>query len=321
LELAMGRDYYGTICVGRDATDEELKNGYRTVAMKWHPQKNPNRKEEAESKFREIAEAYDVLIDPVKRARYDQYGEDGLKNGTMELNSEFRGYQYVGDPFALFQKFFGSVSPFAEVTEMVNQGTGLAPRTLSKTAEDSLEMELSCTLEELYEGVTKKVAIERSRIRPDGRSVSTDKKLFTVPIRKGWRAGTRLTFKGEGHQTHPKIAAGDLVFVVVEEPHPNFVRAGNDLVYTHKVSLCESLIGHTLNVTTLDKNVLSLHIPEVTSPAYEKRLRCRGMPNPEAPEDMGDLVIRWDIAFPKTITSEEKASISAVLKKTEEASA
>jgi DnaJ family protein B protein 4 len=315
----MGRDYYGSLGVSRDATDEELKNGYRTVSMKWHPQKNPNRKEEAEAKFREIAEAYDVLIDPVKRARYDQYGEDGLKNGSMELTSEFRGYQYVGDPFALFQKFFGSVSPFAEVTQMLNQGTGLGPRTLPKTAEDALEMELPCTLEELYEGVTKKVAIERTRIRPDGRSQHTDKKLFTVPIRKGWRAGTRLTFKGEGHQTHPKITAGDLVFVVVEEPHANFTREGLDLVYNHKINLCDALIGHTLNVTTLDKNVLSLHVPEVASPSYEKRLRCRGMPDPEHPDDIGDLVIRWEISFPTTLSSVEKSSISTVLKKTEEA--
>merc|ERR1711904_653575 len=203
----------------------------------------------------------------------------------------------------------------------VNQGTGLAPRTLSKTVEENLEMELPCTLEELYEGTTKKVAIERTRIRPDGRSSHTDKKLFTVPIRKGWRAGTRLTFKGEGNQTHAKIAPGDLVFVIVEEPHANFVRAGNDLVYTHKVSLCESLIGHTLNVTTLDKNVRSLHIPEVASPSYEKRLRCRGMPNPEVPDEMGDLIIRWDISFPKTLSPEEKNSISSVLKKFEEAEA
>lgn len=317
----MGRDYYGAIGVSRDASDEELKNGYRTVAMKWHPQKNPNRKEEAEAKFREIAEAYDVLIDPTKRARYDQYGEDGLKNGTMELNSEFRGYQYVGDPFALFQKFFGSVSPFAEVTAMLSEGTGLAPRTLPKTVEENLEMELPCTLEELYEGTTKKVAIERTRIRPDGRSSHTDKKLFTVPIRKGWMAGTRLTFNGEGHQTHPKITAGNLVFVIVEEPHPNFVRAGNELIYTHKISLCESLIGHTLNVTTLDKNVLSLHIPEVASPSYEKRLRCRGMPDPQNPDEMGDLVIRWDISFPTTLSTADKQSISAVLKNTEEAEA
>lgn len=315
----MGRDYYGALGVSRDASDEELKNGYRTVAMKWHPQKNPNRKEEAEAKFREIAEAYDVLIDPGKRARYDQYGEDGLKNGTVEFNAEFRGYQYVGDPFALFQKFFGSVSPFAEVSALLNQGGGLATRSLPKTAENALEMELPCTLEELYEGVTKKVAIERNRIRPDGRSQFTDKKLFTVPIRKGWKAGTRLTFKGEGHQTHPKIIAGDLVFVVVEVPHTSFVREGCDLVYTHKISLCEALVGHTLNVTTLDKNVLSLHVPEVASPAYEKRLRCRGLPDPEHPDELGDLVIRWDISFPKALGSGEKNSLTAVLKKIEEA--
>jgi len=317
----MGRDYYGILGIPRNATVQQVKEGYKWNAMKWHPQKNPNRKEEAEAKFREIAEAYDVLIDPTKRARYDQYGEDGLKNGTMELNSEFRGYQYVGDPFALFQKFFGSVSPFAEVTAMLSEGTGLAPRTLPKTVEENLEMELPCTLEELYEGTTKKVAIERTRIRPDGRSSHTDKKLFTVPIRKGWRAGTRLTFNGEGHQTHPKITAGNLVFVIVEEPHPNFVRAGNELIYTHKISLCESLIGHTLNVTTLDKNVLSLHIPEVASPSYEKRLRCRGMPDPQNPDEMGDLVIRWDISFPTTLSTADKQSISAVLKNTEEAEA
>jgi DnaJ-class molecular chaperone len=308
----MGKDYYAILSQGRDATDEAIKNGYRKAAMKWHPQKNPNQKELAEHQFREIAEAFDVLIDPDKRAKYDQYGEEGLKSGIMEVRGEHRGYQYVGDPFALFQDFFGSTSPFAEVSEASAESMGLGDRGFQKKTEQGLEMALVCSLEDLYDGASKKVSVQRTRIRPDGRTSYEDQKLFTVVIKKGWKTGTKLTFKGEGNQTHPKVPPGDLVLVVAETEHPVFVRQNEHLVYNHKVTLREALTGHIVNIATLDKKVLSINVPEIANPSYEKRLPGRGMPR-GAGDDRGDLIIRWDIQFPKALSVEEKDSIKSIL--------
>eukprot|EP00746_Dinoflagellata_sp_MGD_P164242 gnl/MRDRNA2_/MRDRNA2_92766_c0_seq1.p1 gnl/MRDRNA2_/MRDRNA2_92766_c0~~gnl/MRDRNA2_/MRDRNA2_92766_c0_seq1.p1 ORF type:complete len:312 (-),score=74.08 gnl/MRDRNA2_/MRDRNA2_92766_c0_seq1:100-1035(-) len=308
----MGKDYYATLCITRDATDEAIKKGYRKAAMKWHPQKNPNQKEVAEQQFREIAEAFDVLIDPVKRAKYDQYGEQGLKSGIMEVQGEFRGYQYVGDPFALFHDFFGSTSPFAEVSDVTAEGMNLVPRGFQKKTEEPLEMEVVCSLEDLYDGTSKKVAVERTRIRPDGRTSYSDRKLFTVVIKKGWKSGTRLTFKGEGNQTHPKVPPGDLVLVVKETAHAVFERQEEHLVFNHKVTLREALIGHIVNIATLDKKVLSINVPEIASPSYEKRLPGRGMPKGSG-DDRGDLIVRWDIQFPKALSAEEKEQVKSVL--------
>jgi len=308
----MGKDYYATLSLSRDATDEAIKKGYRKAAMKWHPQKNPNQKEVAEQQFREIAEAFDVLIDPTKRAKYDQYGEEGLKSGMMEMQGEFRGYQYVGDPFTLFQDFFGSTSPFAEVADATEESMGLAARGFQKKTEEPLEMDLVCSLEDLYDGASKKVAVQRMRIRPDGRTSYEDRKLFTVVIKKGWKSGTRLTFKGEGNQTHPKVPAGDLVLVVQETPHDVFERQDEHLVYNHKVTLREALTGHIVNIATLDKKVLSINVPEIASPSYEKRLAGRGMPKGPG-DERGDLIIRWDIQFPKALSVEEKESVKSIL--------
>lgn len=310
----MGKDYYATLFLDREATDEAIKKGYRKCAMKWHPQKNPNQKEVAEQQFREIAEAYDVLIDPNKRAKYDQYGEQGLKSGIMEVQGEHRGYQYVGDPLALFHDFFGSTSPFAEVSEVSAESMGLVQRGFLKKDEEPLEMEVVCSLEDLYDGTSKKIAVQRTRIRPDGRTSYQDSKLFTVVIKKGWKSGTRLTFKGEGNQTHPKVPPGDLVLVVKETPHPVFDRQDEHLVFNHKVTLREALTGHIVNIATLDKKVLSINVPEIASPSYEKRLPGRGMPRGTS-EDRGDLIIRWDIQFPKALSAEEKEEVKSVLGK------
>jgi len=309
----MGKDYYTTLCIDRDATDQAIKIGYRKAAMKWHPQKNPHQKETAEQQFREIAEAFDVLIDPVKRAKYDQYGEQGLKSGIMEVQGEHRGYQYVGDPFALFQDFFGSTSPFTEVSDASADSMGLLKRGFQNKVEAAIEIQVECSLEDLYDGASKKVAVQRTRIRPDGRTSYEDRKLFTVVIKKGWKSGTRLTFKGEGNQTHPKVPPGDLVLVVTETPHPVFERQDEHLVFNHKVTLREALTGHIVNITTLDKKVLSINVPEIASPSYEKRLPGRGMPRGVGSSDRGDLIVRWDIQFPKALSAEEKEEVKSIL--------
>mmetsp|Transcript_19575 Transcript_19575/g.58694 ORF Transcript_19575/g.58694 Transcript_19575/m.58694 type:complete len:221 (+) Transcript_19575:79-741(+) len=209
----MGRDYYGLLDVARTATALEIKAGYRLVAMKWHPQKNPQAKVEAEQRFRDIAEAYDVLISPLRRQRYDQLGESGLK--FPPTGSAFEPYQYVGDPFVLFTTFFHDANPLA-ASYMPDLETS-APTLSAKAGQDeSIELELECTLRELQDGNTRRLVIDRTRIDSAGVPYQ-ETKAITVPVRPGWVTGMRVVFKGEGNHTSAAKQPGDLAITIREK--------------------------------------------------------------------------------------------------------
>jgi len=208
----MGRDYYGILGVPRTATSNDIRGGYKWNAMKWHPQKNPSSKVEAEQRFRDIAEAYDVLINPARRQRYDEQGERGLK-----FPSSGPPYQYVGDPFALFVQFFSDSNPLLPATDL---GLNIAAPSLSKKeAEKPIEVEVQCSLAELQDGATRRVVVERTRLGPNG-SPYKESHRITLPIRPGWQVGTRVNFRGEGDQTSLDKQPGDLVVVIGQRAFP-----------------------------------------------------------------------------------------------------
>mmetsp|Transcript_101498 Transcript_101498/g.302777 ORF Transcript_101498/g.302777 Transcript_101498/m.302777 type:complete len:228 (+) Transcript_101498:13-696(+) len=211
----MGRDYYGLLGVARGASSAEIRSGYRWASMKWHPQKNPSSKAEAEQRFRDIAEAYDVLIDPLRRKTYDELGERGLKFPTP--GSGLKPYQYVGDPFSMFTQFFAEANPLAAAYE--HDLDGFAPSMSPKEAETPIEVEVQCTLAELQDGATRRVVVERTRLGPGGVPYKESKPV-TLPVRPGWQAGMRVNFRGEGNHTQPSKAAGDLIIVIAERPRP-----------------------------------------------------------------------------------------------------
>mmetsp|Transcript_2833 Transcript_2833/g.4672 ORF Transcript_2833/g.4672 Transcript_2833/m.4672 type:complete len:226 (+) Transcript_2833:62-739(+) len=210
----MPKDYYRTLGVTRTATPEEIRSGYQWMAMKWHPQRNPTMKLEAELRFHEIAEAYDVLIDPLRRNYYNEYGEQGLKFPAVNSSNNSKPYQYVGDPFALFNSFFKSANPLKSAYDVDLDGS--APALCPKEPEDVLEVELACALEEFQEGATRRLLVDRVRLSPSGEPY-TESKAITVPIRPGWTAGLRVTFRGEGNQRTFEKAPGDLVVLLTEQ--------------------------------------------------------------------------------------------------------
>lgn len=179
--------------------------------MKWHPQKNPSNKQEAELRFRDIAEAYDVLDDPERRARFDEFGEMGLKHPQPDGPPP---YKYVGDPYKLFHDFFASANPF--VSTVASGMESAAPGLFERQPEPALEIEVPFTLVELMDGSPKRVLVERTRLGPSG-SPFQDSKPVMLPVKPGWEPGMRVTFKGEGNHTDAAKAPGDLVFVVVEK--------------------------------------------------------------------------------------------------------
>lgn len=339
----MGVDYYKILQVDKNAKDEDLKKAYRKLAMKWHPDKNPNNKKEAEAKFKQISEAYDVLSDPQKRAVYDQYGEEGLKGQVPPPGAGGPGgttFFQTGDgpnvfrfstrnPDDIFAEFFGFSSPFGGMgggggtrggsrfssgmfgDDMFSSFGEGRPMNHGPRKAPPIENILPCTLEELYKGTTKKMKISREIADASGKTIPIEE-ILTIDIKPGWKKGTKITFPEKGNE-QPNVVPADLVFVIDEKPHNIFTRDGNDLVVTKKISLVEALTGYTAQITTLDGRNLTILINTVIHPSYEEVVPKEGMPIPKEPSKRGNMRIKFDIKFPTRLTAEQKAGIKKLL--------
>ncbi|KAM0953214.1 putative DnaJ domain, Chaperone J-domain superfamily [Dioscorea sansibarensis] len=334
----MGMDYYKILQVDRSSKEEDIKKAYRKLAMQWHPDKNTSNKKDAEVKFNQISEAYEVLSDPKKRAIYDQYGEEGLKGqvappagGSSGLpgTAEFRFNPRSA--FEIFSEFFGSASPFGDgawdsggarrfpngLSDEIfaafrgGMGGGEASGSGGMRKGPQIERTLSCSLEDLYNGTTKKMKISRDVIDSNGRP-STIEEILTIDIKPGWKKGTKITFPEKGNAQRNLIPS-DLVFIIDERPHGVFKRDGNDLIVTLKVSLIEALTGYTVQLTALDGRNLTIPIKTVISPAYEEVVQGEGMPITKEPSKKGNLRIKFQIKYPNRLTSDQKAAIKKVL--------
>ncbi|KAJ4796825.1 hypothetical protein LUZ62_048071 [Rhynchospora pubera] len=347
----MGVDYYKILQVDKNATDDDLKKAYRKLAMKWHPDKNPNNKSQAEAKFKQISEAYEVLSDPQKRTIYDQYGEEGLKGGVpppgaggasfFPGGADGHGTSFQFNPRNandIFAEFFGSSSPFANMGGSSMRGGpggmrftsgGLfgddffssfggadGPMNMNMNMNRQMkaapiERTLPCSLEELYKGTTKKMKISREIADASGKTMPVEE-ILTIEVKPGWKKGTKITFPEKGNE-QPNVVPADLVFIIDEKPHPVFTRDSNDLVTIQKISLAEALTGYTARINTLDGRTLTVPINAVISPDYEEVVPREGMPIPKDPTKKGNLRIKFDIKFPNRLTSEQKTGIKRLL--------
>lgn len=288
----MGVDYYNVLKVERNASDEELKKAYKRRAMKWHPDKNPTtNKKEAEVKFNQISEAYDVLSDPQKRQIYDRYGEEALKASQFDEPKPKPDSAFKFNP-DIFAELFGNGAP-----------------TVRKAA--AVEKKLFCSLEELYTGAKRKVRISRIVSDASGKP-QTAEESFKIDIKPGWKKGTKITFPEKGNQ-EPGTSPSDLTLVIDEKPHDVFKRQGNDLVTNQTISLLEALTGKTLNLTTLDGRNITLSVTNIVRPGHEVVILNEGMPFPKEPTKKGKLRIKFDVKFPTSLTAGQKFDLKRVL--------
>ncbi|XP_050236095.1 uncharacterized protein LOC126686107 [Mercurialis annua] len=311
----MGVDYFSVLKVNRRANDDELKKAYKRLAMKWHPDKNPVYKTEAEAKFKQISEAYDVLSDPQKRRIYDLYGEEGLKsfefgadvpqtppNGGFGFNSR--------DPNDIFNDFFGGSGGGGSVKSGFYRNGEMGNHGVKKVA--AIESKLLCGLEELYKGTKRKVKISRSVPDEFGKPKIVDE-ILKIEIKAGWKKGTKITFPERGNQEAGGVVAADVIFVVDEKPHAVFKRDGNDLIVNQKISLLEALTGKTFDLTTLDGRYLTVPATDIIKPGYEVVISDEGMPISKQPHKRGNLIIKFDVTFPSILTAQQKSDLKRVL--------
>ncbi|GAB9462520.1 hypothetical protein Gpo141_00000009 [Globisporangium polare] len=308
-------DYYEILEVPRGATDQEIKKAYRKLAMKWHPDKNKSNLSEAQHKFQEVSEAYDVLSDPQRRATFDQYGYDGLKNGVPDDNGEMRdGYAFNERASEeVFHKFFGTANPFSDFGFGDTMPFASALRKKGPEKTEAIVVSAECSLEELFSGTTKTLEVARKRLQND--EMTDETKTFVIKVKPGWKHGTKVTFEREGNETRTS-EAGDVVFQIVQQKHALYTRDGANLVFTAKLKLSEALGDYCVQVPTLDGRKLAISCNDVVTPATEKVVKKEGMPissSQQQPGERGDLVIKFAIAFPKHLTSLQKAALVKIL--------
>jgi DnaJ family protein A protein 2 len=343
---------YDLLGVPPTADEETLKRSYRKLALKYHPDKN--QEEGAQEKFKEISVAYEVLSDPEKRKRYDQFGEKGIDNDMQGM-----------DPSDIFSQFFG--------------GGGRGRRGGEPKPKDIVH-ELPVPLEAFYTGKVSKLAVNRDRFcaqcsgrgtnkegvegtcktcngrgvqmitrqlgpmfvqqmqvqcsncngrgfacKPedrckgcDGKQVIKDKKVFEVHIEKGMKRGDHVTFTGEGDQVAGVKLAGDIIIVFDQKPHERFTRKGAHLFMEKKITLCEALTGFQFVVEHLDGRKLLVQPPPgvVLDPSNLWAIDREGMPIAgTGGVEKGQLVIKFLVEYPKTLNEKEITALRSVFGK------
>ncbi|KAL9342928.1 hypothetical protein Peur_063359 [Populus x canadensis] len=349
----MGVDYYKILQVDKTAKDDDLKKAYRKLAMKWHPDKNPNNKKEAEAKFKKISEAYEVLSDPQKKAVYDQYGEEGLKGQVPPPGAGGAGpggagpggatFFSTGDGPTTFQfnprnaddiftEFFGFSSPFG------GMGGGGGGMRQTRFQGGMFGNDIFSSYSEggggsMHQGAPRKApqiekklpcsleelykgATKRMKISRDIADASGRTMQVEEILTIDIKPGWKKGTKitfPEKGNEQPNIVPADLVFIIDEKPHPVFTRDGNDLVVTQKISLAEALTGYTVHLTALDGRNLTIPVNTLIHPNYEEVVPREGMPIQKDPTKRGNLRIKFDIKFPTRLTAEQKAGIKRLL--------
>jgi curved DNA-binding protein len=292
------RDYYETLGVPRDASSDDIRSAYRKLARQYHP--DVNKDPEAEDRFKEISEAYEVLRDPEKRERYDRLGPN------WKAGQDVSGASGFGD-FAPDQGFgsdrgFGDVrvefggGDFSDFFEGLFGGRGRGRRAaaggfdgFSMRGSDQ-EVELELSLEEAARGGKRRISLA------DGRE-------YEVNIPAGVRDGQRIRLAGEGGRGAGGGPSGDMFLRVRLRPHPRFRVEGRDLYVDLPVTPWEAVVGATVEVPTLD-GTTRVKVPPGSSTGRKLRLRGQGMPGPRGGH--GDLYATVKVEVPKNPTAEER---------------
>ena len=318
------KDYYALLGVQKGASEKEIKQAFRKLARKHHPDVNPGDKA-AEAKFKEINEANEVLSDPEKRRKYDELGANwrayeqagpagagnpfGQGGGAWNPNAGGGQYRTMtpdemndmfgegGNPFSdFFQTFFGGAGGGQEETGRRSRGRARGAR-----AGRDVEQEIELSLDDVFHGVTRRLAIKH-----DGHARTVD-----VRIPAGVGDGSRVRIAGEGEIGAGGGKSGDLYLRIRLTPHPRFERKGRDLYTKVHIPLTTAVLGGEAEVPTLAGKTLRLKVPGTTQNGQTFRLKGHGMPATNRPES-GDLYATVEVTLPKSLTPEQRTHYEAL---------
>ena len=250
----MAKNYYQILKLDRTADEQAIANAYRQLALRWHPNKNRENIVAANHVFHQIAEAYEVLSDPARRAVYDRLGEFGLKDPVHTSTGLKTGYRYKRNAEEIFDAFFGQTNPFFDSYEAPQPGSifGLAARGLNAAAEqppENIVLAVECSLEELYNGCKKAITYTRRKLNQDNVTYTPVEVTTLFIVKKGYGKGEDVVLLHQGHES-AKHPASDLVVRIVELPHPQYSRQGNDLHCQVTIPLVHALLAEPVVLVT-----------------------------------------------------------------------
>lgn len=279
-------DYYKILDIPKTATPEEVKKAYRKLARKLHPDLNPNDKE-ANKKFQQINEANEVLSDPEKRKKYDQYGENWENAEQFEKSRSSGGGRQRAQPDDSFSDFGGG--QYSDFFEQMFGGSSGSRNTKYKGQDYQAELRLS--LRDAAKTQTQTLTVNQQNIR------------ITIPA--GVENGQVIRLKNHGAPGANGGPAGDLYITFMIEPDPVFKRVGNDLYININLDLYTAVLGGEVMVETLDGKI-KLKIKPETQNGTKARLKGKGYPVYKKEGQFGDLFVTYNILIPQNLTTQQK---------------
>ena len=303
------QDYYQTLGVSRDASDDELKKAFRKLARKHHPDVAED-KAGAEAKFKEINEAYEVLSDPDKRKKYDRLGADWQNGGGFQpppgwgaqgggYGGGSQEYHFGGTGFSdFFEQFFGGGGGYGHPGGYSQGGMGGGVR--SRRGGD-IEGDLMVTLDEAMHGTERSISLQSS----DPRTGETKTQTLKVRIPAGAIDGSRIRVKGQGQTGIGSGESGDLMLRIRHAAHPDFSTKEEDVYFELGVAPWEAVLGAEVVVHTLDGDI-KLRIAAGAENGQKMRVRGRGLPKGKSGE-RGDFYVVVDLRLPTELSTEERA--------------
>ncbi len=297
------KDYYKIMGVGRDATQDEIKRAYRKLARKYHP--DVSKEPDAEARFKEVGEAYEVLKDPEKRAAYDQLGADWKAGQEFrpppdwDAGFEFSGGGFTGGDASAFSDFFESLFGAGGVGGA--RGFRQTRGGFSARGEDH-HAKILIDLDDAFEGATRSISLTAPSVDAEGH-VRTRQRTLNVRIPKGIRPGQHIRLAGQGTPGLGGGSAGDLYLEVEFRPHPLYRVEGGDLYLELPLAPWEAALGAKVEVPT-PAGAVDLTIPPNTAAGRKLRLKGRGLPG----KSPGDLYATVQIVTPPAGTEDEKAA-------------
>ena len=285
-----GKDYYSILGVSRNASEKEIKQTFRRLARKHHPDVNPGDKS-AEAKFKEISEAYEVLSDKEKRQKYDRYGGQWQYADQFEQarqQAPFWSYSRGGDNVRFS---FGDDDLGSTLEDLFGGATYSRRASMRPRRGRDLEHPVQVTLEEAFNGTTRTISFDGSG-------------QIEVKIPPGVKTGSRVRVAGKGGPGYSGRANGDLYLLVSVKPHRKFERKGDDLYVEVSVPLTVAALGGEVKVDTLKGKVM-LRIPPETQNGNTFRLAGQGMPR-LGKSARGDLLVRVKVVLPTKLSAQEK---------------
>lgn len=345
----MSKNYYDILGIEKNASEDEIKKSYKKLAIKWHPDKNPNNISEAEKKFKEISEAYQVLSDKNKREIYDNYGEDGLKNGD--------GPNMNTSPDDIFRMFFGGRSPFQQGFDEQSH------RNAKKT--DPKIVNIPLTLKEFYNGTKKKISLKIKNIcnncegygglnlktcdECSGRGLNIINRVIGPGMIQRIQAicnkcagkkkisdnicslcnGNKITISEKDfiliiepgciHDDQkifkdlgdhfPNEEPGDIIFLLKENNNSLFKRVGDDLIYNKNITLGDSITGTNINLEHINGEKINYNEFKIIKPGSYSIIPNQGMPVKDKSNTFGNLYVVYNIIYTNLVLSENDKNI------------